>query len=209
MMQDFPKLLAGDKNAKVGFTQMARFLCFSAVKNNVKDALVKFKKTGFAESACAGESDIYSLHRRVLSMAGCDIKTAEVPIRHFNEIPFQDGARVVLLPGFGTTIADRMSHFKTPAAVKISNRSTLVLDGDVEIHRLLLDGALTIKAPPGAKIIVRSLHVSNAGGRLVDIAEQADIEEKYAIRGYVYQKDEVLTIEGKAGEDPFVIDCPF
>jgi hypothetical protein len=46
-MQDFPKLLGAE--ARVGFTQMDRWLCFSAVKNNVADARKKAADTGFAE----------------------------------------------------------------------------------------------------------------------------------------------------------------
>jgi hypothetical protein len=38
MMQDYPKLLEAD--AKVGFTQLERWVSFSAVKNNVVDAKV-------------------------------------------------------------------------------------------------------------------------------------------------------------------------
>ena len=39
MMQDFPLLLS--KDASVGFTTLPRDMCFSPVKNNVKDAAAK------------------------------------------------------------------------------------------------------------------------------------------------------------------------
>ena len=76
MMQEYPKLLANDPSAKVGFTQMERFLSFSAVKNNAVDAVAKLEKTGFPESASSGEAAIYDTNRRLMAMAGCQ---ASVP----------------------------------------------------------------------------------------------------------------------------------
>ena len=42
MMQEYPKLLTLE-DGKVGFTQVERWLSFSAVKNNTNDALTKYK----------------------------------------------------------------------------------------------------------------------------------------------------------------------
>ncbi len=66
MMQDIPKLF--DSTAKVGFTEMERWICFSAVKNNLVDAAKKYKDTGVAESAASGEADMYAVHRRKLAL---------------------------------------------------------------------------------------------------------------------------------------------
>ena len=76
-MQDYPKLLKGDAEAtaKVGFTQMERFMSFSAVKNNITDAVGKEAATGFAESAASGEHDVYASNRKLLEMAGVDVQT--------------------------------------------------------------------------------------------------------------------------------------
>merc|ERR1719445_1334811 len=71
MMQDYPKCLGPD--VPVGFTQCDRWTCFSAVKNNVNDAVTKFNKTGYAECASSGEADIYLAHRRALKLAGANI----------------------------------------------------------------------------------------------------------------------------------------
>ena len=38
------------------------------VKNNLKDAADKYKKTGVAESASSGEADMYYYGRRVLAL---------------------------------------------------------------------------------------------------------------------------------------------
>lgn len=57
MMQDFPKLL--DKTSKVGFSCYEKWFCFSAVKNNIVDAAVKFDKGLSPESGATGEYDIF------------------------------------------------------------------------------------------------------------------------------------------------------
>lgn len=162
MMQDLPLLLNATKH-KVGYTEMERFLCFSAVKNNLQDALSKFHLTGYPESASSCESDIYSTNRRLLAMAGCDVRTTGLPIRRFAHLPFEDGAKIVLAPRFGTSVAEIRTRFPTPNLVRISDRSALVLEGDVYIQQLELDGMLVIKAAPGARVFIKNLTVRNDG----------------------------------------------
>jgi UDP-sugar pyrophosphorylase len=77
MMQDFPKLLGPE--ARVGFTQMDRWICFSAVKNNIADAKKKAMDTGFSECASSGEADMYSVQRRKLTLAGAHVEEAAQP----------------------------------------------------------------------------------------------------------------------------------
>eukprot|EP00947_MAST-08B_sp_MAST-8B-sp1_P000653 g653.t1 len=187
MMQDYPKLL--DATAKVGFVQLERWVSFSAVKNNVVDAAKKQAKTGIAESASSGEADIYALNRRVLASFG--VQVAETPegaagSTTYAGIATKTGAHVVLHPSFGTTVKELEGRFPKPAEVKISDGSTLVVEGDVTIESLDLDGALTIRAPPGAKGVVRNLTVKNAGWAFE--ASGDDVEEKYRIRGYTLAK---------------------
>ena len=166
MMQDVPLLYPagqGQKAPRVGFTELDRFLIFSPVKNNLKDALAKLNQTGYPESASSAESDLYGTNRRLLAMAGCNIRTTGLPTRRFAGLPFEDGARVVLSPSFGVTVAEIRARFPFPDLVYVSERSTLVLDGHVEIHHLHLDGALVVRAAPGARVVIKNFTVVNQG----------------------------------------------
>ena len=49
MMQDYPKLLK--KESKVGITQIDRRFCFSACKNDLKSAEIKFNSKISPESS--------------------------------------------------------------------------------------------------------------------------------------------------------------
>lgn len=53
MMQDYPKLLS--PTAKVGFTTMERWLCFSAVKNSASNAKIQVQQCGVEESLASGK----------------------------------------------------------------------------------------------------------------------------------------------------------
>ena len=209
MMQDYPKLLIG-RSAKVGFTQMERFISFSAVKNNLKDAVVKLSKTGFSESALSGESDMYSTNRRVLALVGCKIKTADLKHSVYAGLPFPEGAKVVLCPSFGITVEDIRKRFPSPEDVVISEKSALVLDGDITIHKLHLDGDLRVRAAKGAKIIIKSLGVQNDGHKFVSISDENPCsDEQYLIRGYTKKEGETLVIDAPSGDaGDVVVDRP-
>jgi hypothetical protein len=87
-------------------------------------------------------------------------------------------------------------------------RSSLLIDGDVTIHSLELDGALKLYAPPGAKLIVRRLVVTNRGSVLRELseAELADdgTPEVSRLRGYVLEDVEVREVSAGAGEERVV-----
>jgi len=199
MMQDYPKLLVGS-DAKVGFTQMDRFICFSAVKNNVEDAAKKQALTGFAESAASGESDMFKTNRIILSMAGCQINTNEVPHKTFAGIDTLMGAKVVLAPSFGVTLKEIKEKLPSPEKVSISDTSTLVLEGDVTINSLTLDGSLCIRASEGAKVEIKNLTVKNDAIEYVAISEDDKVDEIYTIRGYVKSGQPGRVIEATSGE---------
>ena len=139
-------------------------MSFSAVKNNVKDARTKVEKTGAAESASSGESDIYTLHRRLLASFGVQVDPAP-SIAEFAGIPVTAGAQVVLKPSFGCTVQELKSRFPSPDQVLISDRSTLIIEGDVVVESLELDGALVIVAEPGKKVVIQGVKVGMARGK--------------------------------------------
>ena len=71
MMQDYPRLLA--PGARVGFTQLDRWIAFSPAKNNANDAAKKAAAGGPPESASSCEADMYSANARLLAKAGAPI----------------------------------------------------------------------------------------------------------------------------------------
>jgi len=88
------------------------------------------------------------------------------------------------------------THFPSPASVSITPRSTLVLEGNVVVETLELDGCLVVKAAPGATVTLRGLKVQNAGWRFVP-TEESD-EPRLKIRGYRLQKDAQRVVEAAA-----------
>ena len=80
----------------------------------------------------------------------------------------------------------------TPAQVSISQRSTLVIqgEGEVTIHSLRLDGALVITAAKGAKVAVKDCTVENKGWQMELLGGGKEYPEVLKIRGYELKKYE-------------------
>lgn len=68
MMQDYPRLLP--QGARVGFTQLDRWIAFSPVKNNAQDAAKKAAAGTPPESASTGEADMYNACCTMLDACG-------------------------------------------------------------------------------------------------------------------------------------------
>ena len=70
MMQDYPMVLKGSDSKKVGFTAFGAEICFSPVKNAIKDGAVAQKKGTAPAVAASGESDQVSVpsYARVLML---------------------------------------------------------------------------------------------------------------------------------------------
>uniref|UniRef100_A0A7S3YVT6 Uncharacterized protein n=1 Tax=Lotharella globosa TaxID=91324 RepID=A0A7S3YVT6_9EUKA len=113
MMQDYPRLL--DRDAKVGFTQLDRWTCFAAVKNNAVDAAAQYEKTGFAESASTAESAIYRMFRQKLQLLGVDV--AEPSQEVFNGVPTWVGPKVIMSPSFASTFEEMGRKFLAPGTI--------------------------------------------------------------------------------------------
>ena len=75
--------------------------------------------------------------------------------------------------------------------VSIAPGSVLVLEGDVEVSGLELDGALIVRALNGSRAVLKNLKVKNAGWTFVK-APAATMEQfdHIQIRGYVLDKKE-------------------
>lgn len=184
MMQDLPKLFGPDE--KVGVTIFDRRWCFSANKNNIKDAAAKHAAGGPPESGATAESDFYLAGRMKLASAGVQMKTAKEEL--ILGIPFTPGPRVLLRPSFAMTLSEVRAKIK---GGKISGDATLVLDGkDITLEHVEIaaGSALVIKAVDGAKVTVKDLQVENDGFKLVPLSEEEQnspaTPEYLRIRGY-------------------------
>lgn len=135
LMQDLPKLLKSGEN--VGFTSYERWFCFSACKNNLKDACNKLKKNQTPESAFSVEQDVFIFNRKIMELIGkLEIEETEEP----NEIEVEEckikfGPKIIIYPDFAPTVTElRDKLMKMKKNIKISNNSTLILKKDVNIE---------------------------------------------------------------------------
>ena len=81
----------------------------------------------------------------------------------------------------------------------------MVEGAGVVFESLHLDGALTIKAAPGARVTVRRLRVVNAGWELVPLAPGAAVPDSLKIRGFALAKHEQRALEFAAPGE-YVVD---
>ncbi len=211
MMQDFPCLLSGDASRRVGFTSIAADLCFSPVKNATADG-VKMQEKGTAPGVAAtGEADQYAAIRKIMTSFGCNIKDARETT--FSGIKVVPGPAIVIKPSCAVCPAEYKRRFPYPSKINITARSCLVIEGDVTIKSLNLDGALTIKCEEGAIGEIPELIVKNYGW--VRVPDESSSLEYIAIRGYKMMKMETRTIvfkkdgtiEGYNPEDEGNQDC--
>ena len=108
------------------------------------------------------------------------------------------GPKVVVSPFQCNQPCDYKKLFPTPEGVKISGRSTLIIQGrgNITIRNLDLDGALVINADKDKfDFCVDGLVVKNKGW--VEVKCKKDAEEWVKMRGYTMEKLE--TCEYDAG----------
>eukprot|EP00357_Protocruzia_adherens_P032447 CAMPEP_0115010868 /NCGR_PEP_ID=MMETSP0216-20121206/23605_1 /TAXON_ID=223996 /ORGANISM="Protocruzia adherens, Strain Boccale" /LENGTH=578 /DNA_ID=CAMNT_0002379231 /DNA_START=194 /DNA_END=1930 /DNA_ORIENTATION=+ len=180
MQQDFPRLFEDD--AQVGFSQFERWMCFSAVKNNVVDAAKKAESGLFPECAGSGEQDIYTCSKRYLEGIGIscgDGKSADN--YRFANIPLEFGARVIIKPSFAASWWELKTRFS--GANSISKNSVAVFAGDTHIENLTLDGGLKTT---GAVSKIKDLTIKAEEPVLpfIPLGENEEVADYIKIRGY-------------------------
>jgi hypothetical protein len=79
---------------------------------------------------------------------------------------------VVLSPSFKPTVAAGVARVVGGSSVSLTARSALILDGEITLCALTLDGALRVVAAPGAKVIIDGLKVVNDGWRLRELSPE-------------------------------------
>jgi len=198
MMQDIPKLFQKEmgQEANIGFTMFERWLTFSPAKNALEAGQSSVAGGGTAPGTMSSaESDMYVQNQRKLAFVGADLPVSDSPesLTKCNGIPITDGPRIILSPSFAVCRQDVVDG--VVGSVKITERSSLVLDGDIAIKGMDLDGALVIRACSGAQVVVDGLKVENKGWQVQELDSSAEYPEDVRIRGYVLDKVETREIE--------------
>ena len=180
MMQDYPKVLG--KEEKVGFTSVDAWISFSPCKNATTDAATK------SPPACAlsAEADQYAHCAEMLRWCGCAIEKQSLPEEWGGVAVDNLRPAIVLLPSFATSLKALKGRVPSPKFVTVTERSTLILEGDVTVKSLQLDGGLVVRCAPGASCTIEHCVAANAG--FVRGPAPGDAPEATAIRGYVTVK---------------------
>eukprot|EP01016_Furgasonia_blochmanni_P023974 TRINITY_DN2581_c0_g1_i1.p2 TRINITY_DN2581_c0_g1~~TRINITY_DN2581_c0_g1_i1.p2 ORF type:complete len:291 (-),score=101.80 TRINITY_DN2581_c0_g1_i1:273-1040(-) len=182
MMQDYPKLLK--TGSKVGVTQIDRRFCFSACKNDIKSAAQKAQTGLPPESSSSCEYDFYWLNAEILRICGANVEQPRAEDeRSYAGIKLNFGPKVVISPSFGVTLAEIRNKVK---GLKVSGRSTFVVQGDASFENVTLDGSLVVSGNPETVRRVRNLSIT--GQNYVQLQEinpdDKTIEDSLRIRGY-------------------------
>jgi len=185
MMQDFPRLCGPDD--KVGFTLLERGMCFTCVKNNLEDAANKKP----ADCALSAEADIYACNAHLLKLAGDDVEIEPPEDVSFLGVTAPVGARIILQPSFGISLEAMKGKVK--GKIRISKRSTLIIEDNLSIDGLELDGALQLSGQG----TVRNMSVSNRGQPWVAVRdEELDAQSpSIQIRGYRVGESELERVQ--------------
>ena len=188
MMQDYPKALSSD--AVVGFTVFDNWVGYSPVKNSPADGVGKFKGGNPTHTATSGELELYGCGAQLLRLAGASVAD---PIDFAaNDIVVPAGPRVVMHPSFACTFDELNSKVGKEVTLKTPESALVVEGAGVRLESLELEGALTIKACPGAFVTVKGLVVKNKGWRFTKCGDDAGEVDR--LRGFVVEKDETETL---------------
>ncbi|SCM23246.1 UTP--glucose-1-phosphate uridylyltransferase, putative [Plasmodium chabaudi adami] len=187
---------------KVGVTELNRFLCFSAVKNNRITAKKKIQKNIHPECMYSAEADLYYSNCAFIELACIYNKKKnnleKMGIQFMNGTPSIMPPKVLIEPQFAFTLTQLINKIK--GNITIKNNSTLWIKSDAIITNLYLDGALIIentnKEPNNSPIILEeNLFIKNEGFQIVEhIGKSKNISDNSDIRDYKLVKRAVLMI---------------
>lgn len=135
-----------------------------------------------------------------LHVAGMNVATGE-PVEPLG-IPVVLSPQIHLAPAFAATWAEMLK--KVSKGGSISDRSSLVVDGDAKLLGLELDGALVIRPSAGTSIKVDGLKETNAGWSLQMLQPGEDVPEEVALRGYKLVQAHSRTLAFSDGKERVV-----
>ena len=177
------------KAERVGFTMFPAWICYSPCKNNVQDAAAAVKKGVPGGCAWTAESDQYFAQAEILRHCGCNVEKGES--REFLGISACIGPRIVIDASTAIFSHEYTKVFPYPNRIKISARSTLIIEGDVVIEALELDGALVAKSGSGHNLRVVA---SGENGRVVNEGhsfEEVDSKDLLTTKSPTAKKERV------------------
>lgn len=178
MMQDYPKLLLSlskkYSGGGVGFTNAPAWFCYSPCKNNPTDAAASIANGIPAASPFTAESDQFHVFNHILHILGADVK--ENPPQTILGITANCLApRVVFLPSFAMFPHEFVKKFIHPENVFIGKDATVIIDGDVTIDTLRVEGSVHISAVEGTTILVNTKkRVINNAGHVIVLLEELE-----------------------------------
>ena len=182
LMQDVPKLIKNGET--VGYTYFDRWFCFSACKNNLKDAIEKLKKNETGESAFTVERDIFKTNERILSEI-CG-KLEVVNTEPENELNIggctvKFGPKIIIYPSYAPTISELKEKLqKMKKGIRMTNNSTLILKNDINIEEGIdLDGYLVVDKDENDLLVCKNK--KRVVYTLLKVGEGEDHEK---LRGY-------------------------
>ena len=132
-------------------------ISFSPCKNATADAATK------SPPACAlsAEADQYAHCTRCYGGAGVASKQS-MPEEWGGVAVDNLRPAIVLLPSFATSLKVLKNRIPAPSSSP-TERSTLILEGDVTVKSLQLDGGLVVRCAPGAVLRHRALRRRERG----------------------------------------------
>jgi UDP-sugar pyrophosphorylase len=196
LMQDIALVLPAD--AKIsGVTFGVDMYC--PVKNQLSDGVARGVAGQSTHCAASGEEAVYEQRRQLLIAHGVKIQRDDsLQVLVHGKLPVNLFPIVAYDPAFLPFAYHTIFRLPAPQQVALTPRSALVVEGDVVIESLELDGALHLRAVKGQKLVVRHLKVSNRGWTVERCDEAPD--ELTRIRGYRLQRHETECYEA-TGED--------
>lgn len=198
LMQDYARALS--PAAPVGYTLLPAWLAFSPMKNTLPSAAAKWRAGTPPASVASGELDQYRANARLLLAAASprarivhsldEIKDGDAPGEDASEdaaaapyvprmIPlvgmeFEEWPLVLYSEAWAPTLAALAEN--VAGRCVLTARAMLVVDCDrasrVVVRRLVLDGALTVRARNGACVTIDcAAPVVNAGARITPLPD--------------------------------------
>ncbi|CRG97953.1 UTP--glucose-1-phosphate uridylyltransferase, putative [Plasmodium gallinaceum] len=201
MMQDFALYFNGE-NHKVGVTELNRFLCFSAVKNDFLNAQKKIENNIHPECMFSGESDLYYSNYAFIELAclynNKKITLDKIPIKTFNGVQYFLPPKILIEPQFAFTLNDLIKKIK--GNITLSNNATLWIKTDAIINNLHVDGTLIIEKHNNEEdsdpiILDENVSIKNKGYEFVHLDNKSEnVSNNLKIRGYKLIKKEAFII---------------
>jgi UDP-sugar pyrophosphorylase len=199
LMQDLPHALPA--GSAVGCTVITPvWAAYSPVKTAAADAAAKAAVGAPTHSATAAEADAYRVAAASLTAIGATVGPAQPDT--FNGVPTDWPPALAWSPRWALTLSDLASRLPHPAAVSIGAGSAFVVEAGhpgLVIGGLDLDGALVVKAVPGADLTIGSAAkpaaVKNKGWARRALTAGKPATEEAWMRGFKFCKGETLRLE--------------